>query len=75
MKIGELRRRLFVDYDCKWNGLVREVTANCERGDEQVNEYQVVKFLLDHLTALCRLDITFPHENGQRAWKLFEESK
>ena len=36
MKIGDLRRSLFVNHSCKWNGLVRDMTAANESHDEEV---------------------------------------
>lgn len=34
--IGDVRRRLFADVDCEWNGVVRDITAQMERS-EMVN--------------------------------------
>ena len=31
--IGDLRRRLFAEFDCPWNGLVRDLTAAYAAGD------------------------------------------
>ena len=35
--IGDLRRRLFADVDCEWNGVVRDITAQMERPGMLVN--------------------------------------
>lgn len=45
--IGTVRRRLFVDHDCEWNGVVREITAQLER-DELVNTEIVCIHLAEH---------------------------
>lgn len=34
--IGDVRRRLFANVDCEWNGVVRDITAQMER-NETVN--------------------------------------
>lgn len=38
--IGTLRRELSMNYDCKWNGYVRDITAELEQ-DEQVSRRAV----------------------------------
>ena len=45
MYIGDLRRRLFIDVDHEWNGVVREMTAKYEKsgGEGEVNEEPVFK--------------------------------
>jgi hypothetical protein len=73
MKIGDLRRSLFMNYDCEWNSVVRDVTARKEKHDEEVSEYEVTRILLDHLTTQAKLDITFPYEKGSRIQRLFTE--
>lgn len=73
MKIGDLRRSLFMDYDCKWNGLVRDVTATLEHPEEEVSEVETAKVLFAKLKTCVNLDHEFP--GGQRIVKLFEESK
>jgi|HubBroStandDraft_4_1064222.scaffolds.fasta_scaffold00021_82 hypothetical protein len=45
--IGKVRHRLFVDHDCEWNGVVREITAQLER-DEMVNADIVCVHLAEH---------------------------
>ena len=37
MYIGELRRKLFIDVDHEWNGVVRDMTAKYETSNEQVD--------------------------------------
>jgi hypothetical protein len=37
MFIGDLRRRLFLDVDHEWNGVVRDITAQCETEGMEVN--------------------------------------
>jgi hypothetical protein len=73
MKIGDLRRSLFMDYDCRWNSMVRDVTAKHETHDEETPELDVLKALLGHLTTQARLDITFPQTKGSRIQTLFTE--
>ena len=75
MKIGELRRSLYMNYDCKWNGLVRDVTAQKEKHEEEVSECEVTKNLLDHLTMQAKLDITFPFARGSRIQTLFTKDE
>jgi hypothetical protein len=72
MKIGELRRSLFMHYDCKWNSLVREVTATLEKPEEEVSELETSKVLLAQLKRNAHLDRDFPERN--RIAELFEES-
>ncbi len=71
MKIGDLRRSQFMNYDCMWNGLVREVTAKLEYGEEEVSELDTVKQLLDFLKSSALLDADFPLEKGSRVQHLF----
>jgi hypothetical protein len=59
-KIGEIRAYLFVPFDCNWNALVREVTAECEIGDEQVDAYEVFKRLVEIFRQNGHLDHSFP---------------
>jgi hypothetical protein len=72
MKIGDLRRSLFVNYDCKWNGLVRDVTASNEKHDEEVNEHIVHRALLETIRENAMLDHQFPERS--RIGELFAES-
>jgi hypothetical protein len=74
MKIGELRRSLFVNHDCKWNSLVREVTALRESHDEKVREVNVYRELLEKIKENATLDRELPWENGSRLQELFVES-
>lgn len=46
--IGDVRRRLFVDHDCEWNGIVREITAQFERPGELVSSDLVCVHLAEH---------------------------
>ena len=73
MKIGDLRRSLFMDYDCRWNSLVRDITAKHEKHEEETPELDVFQELLKHLTMQARLDITFPQTKGSRIQSLFLE--
>lgn len=73
MKIGDLRRSLFLDYDCKWNGVVRDITAKHER-DEEVFVAAVHGELLSIIRADALLDHSFPQEDGSRVGQLFVES-
>ena len=72
MKIGDLRRSLFMDYDCKWNGLVRDVTAALENPEEEVPEVEAAKVLLAKIKTCAHLDRDF--HGGHRIAQLFEES-
>lgn len=45
VKIGDLRRELFMRYDCLWNGLVRDITAELEQPDEWCSRSAVLKIL------------------------------
>jgi len=74
MKIGDLRRSQFMNYDCMWNGLVRDVTAQFEQSDEEVSEVEVLKKLLDFLTSTAILDVDFPLDSGSRMRNLFMEA-
>lgn len=71
MKIGEVRRNWFLPFDCKWNGLVRDVTAKMEKSDEEVSEPEVVQGLLRHVLGSAKLDATFA---SRRIWSLFLEA-
>lgn len=73
MKIGELRRSQFMNYDCMWNGLVRDVTAQLEQSDEEVSELDATKKLLEFLTSTAILDVDFPLDSGSRMRNLFME--
>lgn len=73
MKIGDLRRSQFMNYDCMWNGLVRDVTAQLEQSDEEVSELDVTKKLLEFLTSTALLDADFPLDSGSRMRNLFME--
>ena len=48
IKIGDLRRELFMGYDCLWNGLVRDITAELEQPDEWCSRSAVLKRLHQH---------------------------
>jgi hypothetical protein len=41
MFIGDLRRQLFIPVDHEWNGIVRDVTAQCETEGMEVNQTMV----------------------------------
>ena len=47
--IGDVRRELFLPMSCEWNGVVREVTADLEQGDAQVDQVAVLKRLAKYL--------------------------
>jgi len=74
MNIGDLRRSLFVDHACKWNGLVRDITANQEMAGEEVYPEAVYVGLLETLRCNASLDHQFPRENKSRVDELFAES-
>ena len=48
--IGTVRRRLFANQDCEWNGVVRDITAQMER-DETVNTELVCVHLAEFYRA------------------------
>jgi len=73
MKIGDLRRSQFMNFDCMWNGLVRDVTAQLEQSDEEVSEVDALKKLLEFLKSTALLDDDFPLEIGSRMRNLFME--
>lgn len=73
MKIGDLRRSQFMNYDCMWNGLVRDVTAQLEQSDEEVPEVEALKKLLEFLKSTALLDADFPLDSGSRMRNLFME--
>lgn len=58
--IGQLRAHLFVPFDCKWNGLVRDVTAEFEHEGELVDPYEVFKRLVQIVRDNGQLDHHFP---------------
>ena len=75
MKIGDLRRSLFVNHACKWNGLVRDITAANESHDEEVNEHNVYIALIETIKANAALDHQLPRENvSSRVQELFTEA-
>lgn len=43
--IGDVRRRLFVDVDCEWNGDVRDITAKLEQPGMLVDSELVIRTL------------------------------
>jgi hypothetical protein len=47
--IGDVRRELFLDGSHKWNGVVRDVTAELEVKGGTVDEAAVFKKLAKHL--------------------------
>lgn len=52
--IGTLRRKLFMPYDCSWNGLVRDVTAKCEQPGGLVSMAEVQGQLNRHCALLMQ---------------------
>lgn len=46
MEIGELRRKYFADFNCGWNGLVRDISAEIETDGQQVDEAEFLKRLI-----------------------------
>lgn len=75
MKIGELRRSLFMDWNCRWNGIVRDVTAKHELADEEVPVFPVYEDLFSTIKSEARLDHSFPWQEGSRVQQLFAESQ
>jgi hypothetical protein len=74
MKIGDLRRSLFVAWPCKWNGVVRDITASQEMPEEEVYEDAVYVGLLEAIKVNASLDRTFPREKVSRVEELFVEA-
>jgi hypothetical protein len=68
--IGELRRFLFVPFDCKWNSLVREVTAEHELGEGETEVYATYKQLVQVIRDNGQLDHAFPTKD--RLGELFD---
>jgi Lar family restriction alleviation protein len=57
--IGNLRGYLFAPFDCKWNGIVRDVTAEHEH-DGECDAYAVFKNLVQIVRDNGQLDHSFP---------------
>jgi hypothetical protein len=74
MKIGDLRHRLFMHYNCMWNGVVRDVTAELEHHEEEVSELDTANKLLEIIKKNAHLDRDFPWEQSSRITELFKES-
>jgi hypothetical protein len=53
--IGTLRRKLFMPYDCSWNGLVRDVTAKYEQSGGLVPADEVQSQLNRHCALLMQV--------------------
>ncbi len=70
-KIGELRGWLLLPFDCKWNALIRDVTAEYETHDEEVDEREVFKELVSQVRQSGYLDHSFPTRN--RLAELFND--
>ena len=49
--IGDVRRRLLVQVECEWNGVVRDITAQMERPGKMVDAEKVCIFIADHYRA------------------------
>ena len=61
--IGALRGYLFVPFDCRWNGLVREITAAVETEGMRVDPCEVFKRLVSFVRDNGQLDRTFPERS------------
>lgn len=57
--IGQLRAYLLVPFDCKWNALIRDVTAEHEH-DDGCDAYAVFKHLVQIFRDNGQLDHSFP---------------
>ena len=64
-KIGDLRAYLLVPFDCKWNGLVRDITAGHESEGEVVDVLGVFKELVSVFRDNGQLDKMFPMQGGK----------
>ena len=66
MYIGELRRKLFIEVDHEWNGVVRDITAKYETTGEMVDP-EVVCLALQRFyknrasLAMLRLALSVEH--------------
>lgn len=58
--IGNLRRFLFVPFACKWNGVVRDVTAQHEHDGMLCDTLAVFKHLIQIVRDNGQLDHSFP---------------
>ena len=61
MFIGDLRRRLFLDVDHEWNGVVRDITTQCETEGMEVDPEIVNMELADFYrkrAALARFQLS-----------------
>jgi hypothetical protein len=70
--IGGLRGQLFVPFDCKWNGIVRDVTAQHEHSGMVVSELVVLRHLVDLVRNEGSLDHSYPDRKGSGTRSLFE---
>ncbi len=60
MFIGQLRRQLFIDGTHEWNGLVRDVTAECEQDYGMVSPElvtYVLSFVYRHRASMARYSL------------------
>jgi hypothetical protein len=73
MKIGELRSILLLPFDCKWNGWIRDVTAELETSDEEVDQCAVFEHLILAIRGNAHLDRSFPDRS--RIAELFENDE
>jgi hypothetical protein len=63
-----------MNYNCKWNSMVRDVTAELEHPEEEVSELDTANRLMEILRTDAQLDRSFPWDNGSRITELFKES-
>ena len=75
MNIGDLRRSLFMDFNCRWNAVVRDITASNESHDEETDEVSTYVGLLEAIKVNAYLDRQFPRSDVSRVQELFVETK
>lgn len=66
--IGSLRRRLFMPYDCRWNGYVRDITAELEESEGVLvsRVYQrIFKDFSNSMTAKEFDRVIHPYDDGK----------
>jgi hypothetical protein len=45
VKIGKLRAKYMIDAESKWNGIVRDVSAQLETSNEEISEFDFLEVL------------------------------
>lgn len=72
MFIGILRAKLLMPFDCKWNAIVRDKTAEIEQDGNDVDELLALNMLFDYIKTSAKLDNQFNPEEMPRIIALFK---